>query len=333
MAASALRGTTATAATKPGRRGAKAARGLQAPRGDLRGEPQLRQPLRRLGQGRRPRRSTAGPRPSPAHTTQVAAGRARRTPACMQNDVNLDGRAAGRRPAGPESVPRPTGPGRLRQPLQQQAVQDRHLHQADRHHLPADRTTCSASRTASPTGPTGTARRLHPRPGAQVLPGAVPAQRRPAEPLRHRQRRGRPVDGLLRHQAAADLPLPARQGRPALRHRGPLLPGARSVARTSTTSTSSRPSRRCGARLRRASTACSTAPGCRATTTRCYKPTGRRRRTSTVTQACGLPTTRGRARAAATGASTPRCRATQPTASYGPKIPLDRRHHAGPQHR
>ena len=48
--------------------------------------------------------------------------------------------------------------------------------------------------TACSTG-TGRARRLHARPRAPLLPGAVPARRRPPEPLRHRQRRGRPDDG------------------------------------------------------------------------------------------------------------------------------------------
>ena len=69
------------------------------------------------------------------------------------------------------------------------------------------------------------ARRLHARPRAPLLPGAVPAQRRPAEPLRHGQRRRRPDDGPLRH---AQLPIyqylhAARP--PALRDRRPLLPG------------------------------------------------------------------------------------------------------------
>ena len=53
------------------------------------------------------------------------------------------------------------------------------------------------------------ARRLHARPRPPLLPGAVPARRRPAGPLRDRQRRRRPDDGPLRHAQAADLHVPA----------------------------------------------------------------------------------------------------------------------------
>ena len=49
----------------------------------------------------------------------------------------------------------------------------------------------------------GLAGRLHPRPRAPLLPGAVPAQRRPAEPLHARQRRGRAHDGRLRHEGSS----------------------------------------------------------------------------------------------------------------------------------
>ena len=114
----------------------------------------------------------------------------------------------------------------VHEPLPERAVHDRRLHRADRHDLPAE-------------------------PDARVQPAERLAQRRPAAlpggctrdlvhrfyqeqyqldggdagPLRDRQRRGRPDDGLLRHDAAADLPVPARAGRPELRDRRQLLPG------------------------------------------------------------------------------------------------------------
>ena len=178
------------------------------------------------------RRSTGGRRPA----RRTPAGRpGRHAYGClMQNDVNLTvGPLAGT--CGTETVPQPTGPRSLHQPLRQQAVPDRQLHQADRHHLPADRQPVRLPQ-----------RRAQ---GARAHPAAAPAtsctsstrsstsSTAAREPLRHGQRRGRPDDGLLRHQAAADLPLPARQEGAALRHRRPLLPGARSVAPTSTTST------------------------------------------------------------------------------------------------
>ena len=69
------------------------------------------------------------------------------------------------------------------------------------------------------------ARWLHPRPRAPLLPGAVPDRRRQAGPLHHRLRRGRPDPGRVRDPAAADLPLPAQQGRSQVRDRRPVLPG------------------------------------------------------------------------------------------------------------
>ena len=97
----------------------------------------------------------------------------------------------------------------------------------------ARRPACSpptACRRARP------ARRLHARPRAPLLPGAVPAQRRQAEPLHDRQRRRRPDPGRLRHARAADLQVPARQG-PSATTRSPTASSRRrSAARSSTTS-------------------------------------------------------------------------------------------------
>ena len=80
------------------------------------------------------------------------------------------------------------------------------------------------------------ARRLHARPRAPLLPGAVPAQRRQAGPLRDRQRRGRPDHGHLRHARPADLPVPARRGPPATTRSPTTSSRRRSAARSSTTS-------------------------------------------------------------------------------------------------
>ena len=108
---------------------------------------------------------------------------------------------------------------RLRQP----ALVDRPVHRAHGQDLPAAHGLRPQRRPEEL--PRRAARRLHPRPGAPLLPGAVPARRRPAGPLRHRLGRGRADHGALRHPLAADLRLPARQGRAALRAGRPLLPG------------------------------------------------------------------------------------------------------------
>ena len=95
----------------------------------------------------------------------------------------------------------------LRQPLRQPAVLDQDY---------SRRRAQTARRTA---------RRLHPRHRAPLLPGAVPARRRQAGPICHRQRRRRPHPGLLRHHPAAGLRVPARGRRAELRDRRQLLPG------------------------------------------------------------------------------------------------------------
>ena len=97
------------------------------------------------------------------------------------------------------------------QPVHQRPVHDRRLHPPTATTCPAPGCLRAATVCARAPAP---ARRVHPRPGAPLLPGAVPAPRRQAGPLRHRQRRGRADHGPLRHQAAADLPLPARPGAP-----------------------------------------------------------------------------------------------------------------------
>ena len=156
-----------------------------------------------------------------AHTTQVAQDGS--TYDCLlMTDVNL---------MSPPLAPNcststftfPNGMPTTAYPLRQPAVQHRPLHPGDGHDL---------SRRGPPVQlpvrrpqRIWAARRLHPRPRPPVLPGAVPARRRAAGPLRHRQRLGRHDDGLLRHHAAADLRVPARADGAELRRPRPLLPG------------------------------------------------------------------------------------------------------------
>ena len=86
-------------------------------------------------------------------------------------------------------------------------------------YIPATATTCTAERLV---GAPGTR--------ASLLPGAVPAQRRTAEPLHNGQRRDRPDPGRLRHEAAADLSVPAPGAPPALRGSATTSSRARSAA-------------------------------------------------------------------------------------------------------
>ena len=203
-------------------RPAGAARRLQAPRGDLRGEPLLRQPVRRLGKRQRPARQRSLARHRGAHHP----GRAER------HEVLLPARRT-------TSTCQPAAAGRLRrqrprrhQPLREQAVRDRPLHQARRHHLPPPG-------VFAPNGVakgSGAARRLHPRHRAPLLPGAVPDPRRPAGPLHDRLRRGRPDPGLLQDPRPADLQVPAPHGRARSTSWPTASSRPRSAARSSTTS-------------------------------------------------------------------------------------------------
>ena len=144
----------------------------------------------------------------------------------MQNDVNLTSprrwprRARTRRPARRSRARSPTRRSRSTTTSRR------------RHDVPGTR-ACSRQRRAERAAAAG---RVHARPRAPLLPGAVPARRRQAGPLRHGQRRRRPDDGLLRHAGAADLRLPARQASPAATRSPTGSSRARSAARSSTTS-------------------------------------------------------------------------------------------------
>ena len=94
-----------------------------------------------------------------------------------------------------------TTTARVHEPLPERAVPDRRLHRA-RATRRAPRRACS--RPTACRRATGAARRLHARPRAPLLPGAVPAQRRPPEPLRDRLGRRRPDDG---HYDTRQLPI------------------------------------------------------------------------------------------------------------------------------
>ena len=179
----------------------------QPHRGHLPGEPQLRQPVRHVGGRQRPPRRPAVPdhpgQPG-RHPVPVPA------PERRQPDLAA--------PVGP--LHRHHHRDRVLQPLPQPAVHHRRLHPAGGHHLPAARGVRPQRRPQRHRP----ARRLHPRPGPPLLPGAVPAQRRPPEPLCDRQRRRRADHGRLRHPGPAHLRVPAQARPPALRDRRQLLP-------------------------------------------------------------------------------------------------------------
>ena len=205
-------------------------RRLQAPRGDLRGEPQLRQPLRQVGKGRQGKggRTEAGhgrhdpgrPGRQPDHVPAPE----RRQPHHDQPDDAVARRHHPPGPADPALLGHHCEGRGLRQPLHlEQAVLDQQVHQADRRNLRADE---QVRGLRCPEGrPAGAARRLHPRHRAPLLPGAVPARPRQAGPLLDRQRRRGADPGSLRHQAAPGLRVPAQEEGAPLRDRRPLLPG------------------------------------------------------------------------------------------------------------
>ena len=160
-------------------------------------------------------RSTAvarRPRPARPRSTRTA----RRTSCLLQNDVNLDLAAAAGRPARtPRHGVRPATSPNEPFPIDDYIGPTRHdLPGAGRRSPP---TACSKD--------TGAARRLHPRPGAPLLPGAVPAQRRPAEPLRHRLGRGRADDGHYDTRSCRSTTTCTARAHPHYVHRRPLLPG------------------------------------------------------------------------------------------------------------
>src|SRR2546421_1634251 len=169
----------------------------------LRGEPQLRQLVWTLGRRQRPRQR----RPR-AHD-----------PGCAGRYAVRMLEAERRQPHDPAA----SGGLQHDEQLSQPAVPDQHLHPTDRHHLPAAGPGIRpADRVVERYRHR---RRMHTRHRASLLPGAVPAQQRAPEPVRHRERRDRPDDGLLRHHRTAGLRIPARRRAPALCHRGRLLPG------------------------------------------------------------------------------------------------------------
>ena len=214
---------------RSGPEASRAPRRLQAPRRDLRGEPLLRQPVRRLGRGQRPSTVEGLADATPQRRRRSPRTARLRLPAAERRQPDLARRW--RRPAPTRRTASP------RSHFTNEPFTHRRLHRARGQDLPA--------RPAS-SPPNGV---LKDSPGA--LPGGC------TRDLVHRfyqeqyqldggkqdryvtgSRRGRPDHGLLRHQAAADLPVPALPGRTALRHRRPLLPGGVRRARSSTTSTS-----------------------------------------------------------------------------------------------
>ena len=228
----------------------------RAHRRRLPGEPQLRQPVRRLGGRERPGQGRPG-----AHRPGRPGRRALRLPPPRRRQPDLTAAGRGLRPD---------------QPLPQPAVLDRRLHRPDGHDLPAAGRVRPERRREG----RGTRRRMHPRPRPPLLPGAVPARRRQAGPLRDRQRRARPDDGDLRHARAADLPLPA-PARAIPATRSPTTSSRRpSVGRSSITSgwpPRPRPTGRTPSTTAAATTSTrwSTPTACRSATRSTPRPRGR----------------------------------------------------------
>ena len=111
----------------------------QPHRGHLRGEPQLRQPLRRLGGRERPRERRRGAhdagQPGRERLRLPEAGRREPDVACRSPTTCTDSTAGNAERPVPE-------------PLHERAVQDRRLHPADGDDV-SRRRSCSARRTAS----------------------------------------------------------------------------------------------------------------------------------------------------------------------------------------
>ena len=120
-----------------------------------------------------------------AHTTQVnQAGNAY---TCLkQDDVNLTSP-----PLAATCTDSTTAPATFTSAFTNAPFQIDDVHPADGHDVPAAARVRAGQRHAE-DDPSGAAGRLHARPRAPLLPGAVPAQRRQPEPLRDRQRRDRP---------------------------------------------------------------------------------------------------------------------------------------------
>ena len=196
--------------------GRGAARRVQAPRRDLRGEPQLRQPVRRLGLGQWPRRSTVC-RATRCTTTQVAQN-GDAYGCLLQDDVNL---------ASPT-------------PLATTCVDAAHGVPASHFtndpftidgYIKPDDKTCPArrrlrartacSRTAPAPSPVA-ARATWCTASTRSSTRSTAASRTATSPA---------VDAVgltMGHydtKSLADLPVPARERRAELRHRRPLLPG------------------------------------------------------------------------------------------------------------
>ena len=165
----------------------EAARQGQPHRRHLRGEPQLRQPVRRLGGRQRPRERRRG-----AHDPGQPGGQRVHLPQAGRRQP----RPRRRSPATCSDSTPGTPTARSRAPSRTRRSRSTTTSRRPTTTCPPTRSSLRAGRTASTrTARHGAAGRLHARPRPPLLPGAVPARRRQAGPLRHRQRRDRPDDG------------------------------------------------------------------------------------------------------------------------------------------
>ena len=200
---------------RQGERRREQAAGDRPHRGHLRGEPQLRQPVRRLGGRSRPFRRRCGAY-DPARADRAELVCAVRVPVPGRREPA--GAVGGQPIRAAERHLRQHDRGHVPEPLRERAFLDRRLHQPERRHLPAGAVGLQLPERAAqgrdqprhrPGRPRRPRRRLHARHRPPLLRGAVPAEWRPAEPLRAAERRGRARDGHLRHHEAARVRVPA----------------------------------------------------------------------------------------------------------------------------
>ena len=195
------------------RQTAHAARRLQAPGRDLRGEPLLRQPLRLRGATSTASTSTASRTPRRRSTTQVAQDGTPYT--CLpQNDVNLTS------PAADEHLLRRC-PRHRREPLREPAVLHRRLHPARGHDVPVGRVPRPNGCLKGTGEPGGCTR--------DIVHRFYQEQYQIDGGRQDRYTTGSDAVGLTQgHYDTTKLPiysLPALARGPEVRHRRPLLPG------------------------------------------------------------------------------------------------------------
>ena len=159
---------------------------------DLRGEPQLRQPIRVVGQGRQPegeRPESRGSGHYPGRPVRCPTGllaTERQQPRHDDNHCHLAGRHETPRTSVTRLLQHDSSRYGVRQPLHlERAILDQRLHRAGRQDVPAEDGIRRQRRREG--RPSRLAGRVHARHRAPLLSGAVPARRRYAGPLLDRK--------------------------------------------------------------------------------------------------------------------------------------------------